>query len=129
MNLAHGSKGTKIAKTWPGKDVLVAFVIRVARQNGESAVKLLQQDDAGQFVREGDLAKREKGLGLSSGRVAPAISRADGKQQLLRAVRLVIFEKVRDLFRGELLAARVEQYQFGRGAALALFDQFQQRRF
>ena len=86
-------------------------VIGMAFQDGEAAIELFQQDDARQFVGQGDLAERENRLCLGSDGIAPAIGRADGKQQLLRAVRLVILEEVGDLFRGELLAARVQQYQ------------------
>ena len=87
-------------------------------QNREAAIELFQQDDARQFVGQGDLAEGENRLCLGSGGIAPAIGRANGEQQLLRAVRLVVLEEVGDFFRSELLAARVEQYQLRLGAAL-----------
>src|SRR5438045_3945042 len=95
----------------------VSAVIRMALQNGEATVELFQQDDAGELMRQRDLAEGENGLGLRPGRVAPAISGPDGEQQLLRTVRLVVLQEVGDLFRGELFAARVEQYQLGLGTA------------
>src|SRR5271166_5684657 len=107
----------------------MSAVVRMAFQDGESAVKLFQQHYAGQFVRQSDLAKGKNLIGGSTRGGAPAVGGTYGKQQLLRAARLVILEEVRDLLRSELEAARVEQHQHWRRARAALFHQLQQRGF
>ena len=72
---------------------------------------------------QSDFAEREGGFCLCAGRVAPAVRRADCEQQLVRAVRPVIFKEIRDLFRGKLLAAGVEQDQDWLVAGSAPLDQ------
>ena len=89
----------------------MSAVVGMALQDGESTVKLFQQHHSRQFVGQSDLSKGENMIGGSARGRVPAIGRTDGKQQLLRAVRLVVLKEVCDLFRSELTAARVEQDQ------------------
>ena len=55
---------------------LVPPVIRMPLKNRKAAIELLQQDYARQLVRQSDLAEREDGLRLRTGRIAPAIGGA-----------------------------------------------------
>jgi hypothetical protein len=43
--------------------VLALLVVRLVVENGKGPVKLLQQDDAGQFVGEGEVGEGQLGMG------------------------------------------------------------------
>ena len=105
----------------------MSAVIRMALQDGEPTVKLLQQHYARQFMREGNLPKGKNVVGGGTRSPAPAISRTNRKEQFLRAVRLVILKKVRNLLRSELPATGIEQHQHRLSARCALLHQLEQR--
>src|ERR1039458_6736458 len=81
---------------------LMSSMIRMALEDGESPIELLQQHDARQFMRQRHLPEGQNVRRGGSRGVTPAIGRPDGEQQLLGVVRLVILEKVGNLFRSEL---------------------------
>ena len=52
-------------------------MIGMMLEDGESAVKLLQQDDAGEFVGEGHLSQRENEGSLAAGFIGEAVAATD----------------------------------------------------
>src|ERR1035438_3450188 len=86
-------------------------MIRMALQDREPAIQLLQQHYARQLMWQGDLPERHDVLCFRARRIRPPIRRADGKQQVLRSVRKMIIKEISDLFRSQLLAARIQQHQ------------------
>jgi len=56
-------------------------MVRMALEDGERAVDLLEQHDAGKFVWEGHLPEREVGVGGLAHSIAEAVRRADGEYQ------------------------------------------------
>ncbi len=57
----------------------------MAGENGQRAVDLLGQNDAGELVGQRDGSKREQQAGARTGCSGPAVGRADGEHQRLRA--------------------------------------------
>ena len=80
-------------------------------------------------MRQRHFAQREHQRGRLPGLFGEAIRRAHGKHQRKRIPVLIVAQKFRQLFRGKLLAASVQQHQrvpAGTGIPRA---QFQKRRF
>ena len=92
----------------------------MALKDSEGPVKLLEEDDAGEFVREGHFAEREaSGRGFAGGRgetVGPAYGEEDGY-----CASHLILDEVGELLGAERLAAGVEKHEcvalFGVGFA------------
>jgi len=57
----------------------------VAGEDGEGAVDLLGEDEAGEVVGQGDEAEGEQEVGAGAGQRGPAVGRADGEDDALRA--------------------------------------------
>ena len=91
-------------------------VIRMPGQNGAGAVELFGEDDAGEFMGEGDGAEGEEEVGAGAGGGGPAISGADGEEELLDAAVAEGAEVGCEISGGELLAGGVEQDDVERGA-------------
>lgn len=70
----------------------------MALEDGERAVNLLEQYDAGEFVRESHLPKREVGVGGLARCIAEAVRGADGEYQWLGVAVLMILQKFSKLF-------------------------------
>jgi hypothetical protein len=82
-------------------------MVWMAGADGECAVELLGGDDGGELVGEGDAAKGDGVVGTGERGWRPAISRADGKDELLDASVLKRAESGGEVLGGELLAAAV----------------------
>ena len=83
---------------------LVAAVVRMALEDGERAVDLLEQHDAGEFVWESHLPEREVGAGGLARCIAEAVRGADGEDQRLGVAVLMILQKFSKLFGRKFLA-------------------------
>src|SRR5882724_8846367 len=59
---------------------LVPGMVRMALQDGKSAVKLLEKDDTSKLVRKRHLAEREAGRGSFAGFRTKTVSATDGEQ-------------------------------------------------
>src|SRR5579875_1019976 len=105
--------------------LLVSSVVGMPLQDGEAAIKLFQQYNARQLVRQSDLAERKKTAGGRASGIAPAVGGTNRKKQLLRSTRLVVFEKGGNLFRRELTASGIQQHQKRPHSSAALLDQFE----
>ena len=88
----------------------------MAGEDGEGAVDLLGEDGAGELMGQGDGAEGESeaGAGVRGGR--PAVGGTDGEDEGLRAGVAETAEVSGEGFRGELLAAAVEQDEDRSGA-------------
>ena len=53
----------------------------MAGEDGDRAVDLLGEHDAGELVGKGDESEREQEVGALAGGVGPAVGRADGEHQ------------------------------------------------
>ena len=101
----------------------------MAGANGQRAVDLLGEDDAGELVGQRDGAKREHQASARAGGGGPAVGRTDGQHQALRA-RVAEAADVRgELLRRELLAPAVQQDEDGRGAGGLAIQPCEQRGF
>ena len=80
----------------------------MAGEDGEGAVDLLGEDEAGEVVGQGDEAEGEQEVGAGAGQRGPAVSGTDGKDEVLRGGVAVAADECSEVFRGELLAAAVE---------------------
>jgi hypothetical protein len=94
----------------------MAGVVGVAGEDGEGAVKLLGEDGAGQFMRQGDGAEREDEAGAQAGGVSPAVVGADSENDGLGAGVAQPAEVFGEGFARELLAAGVQQDEDRSGA-------------
>ena len=84
---------------WPNRTKrLMTAVVRMTLEDGERAVDLLKQHDAGEFVREGHLPNREVGVGGLAHCIAEAVRGADGEYQRLGVAVLMILQKFSKLF-------------------------------
>ncbi len=83
----------------------MSCVIGVSLQDREATIQLLQEHHAREFMGQRDLPQRKNLPGLRPRRRRPSVSRTDREQQILRVVRLVILQEIRDLFRRQLFAA------------------------
>ena len=96
----------------------MAGVIGVTRENCACAVELLGHDEAGEGVGESEGSQREKKAGSGSGLIGPAVGRADGEDDVLRAFIAAGAEPGGESLRGELAAAAVEENWNGGVTAL-----------
>jgi hypothetical protein len=104
-------------------------VVGVVGEDGEGAVELFDEDDAGELMGEGHGAKGEEQIARlrsegASGALRPAVGGADGEDQVLSALIAAAFDPPGEFLGGEGLAARVEQNQGGRGAGAQGGDGF-----
>ena len=86
-------------------------MIWMALQDRQSAVDLLQQYDAGKFVRYRHRAQRERVLRGAASGLTESIRRPDRENYRQRITLLVVSKKPRELFGRELLAPRIHQNQ------------------
>jgi hypothetical protein len=63
----------------------MAGVVGVAGEDGEGTVDLLGEDDASEFMRQGNVAEREDEAGAGASGGGPAVVGADGEHDGLRA--------------------------------------------
>jgi len=105
---------------------LVAGMVRVAVQDRECPVNLLQQDDAGQFVDERHFAEGERGGGGFVGFVGKAVGGANGQDKGLGVAILMILEKLGEFLGRELLSPGVEENDGVGGARAALVAEFEE---
>jgi hypothetical protein len=108
---------------------LVTGVVGVAGEDGEGAVELLGEDDAGQLVGQGDESEREEEVGPGAGGGGPAVGWTDGEDEALGAVVAEAAEASGEVLGGELLAAAVEENGVGVGAAGLLLEPFEEGGF
>ena len=81
----------------------------MAGQNGESAVHLLGQYDAGQLMRQRHAPKRKKQVGALACDRRPSIRRSDGEHQALNALIADAAELRGELIGRVLLATTIQQ--------------------
>jgi hypothetical protein len=94
---------------------LVPGVVGVAGQDGEGAVDLLGQYDAGKLVRQGHAAKGKEKIGaLACGR-RPSAGGTDGEHKPLNALIANASDVRSELLGGVLLAAAIQQNGVGGG--------------
>jgi len=99
----------------------------MAVENGQRAVDLLGQNDAGELVGQRDGSKREQQAGARTGCSGPAVGRADGEHQRLRAVVAQAANLRGELLRRELPAPAVEQDESGHSTGGLAIQPCQQR--
>lgn len=104
-------------------------VVGMALQDGEGTVDLLEQDDAGEFVRERHLSEGKYGTGGCAGLRAETVRRADRQHDRLRISVLVVLEEVRELLGRQLFACGVEKNKGVGGTWTAFLAQFEQSGF
>lgn len=92
----------------------------MAGENGEGAVKLLGEDDAGEFVRHGESGKRKLHVRLAAEVVRKAFRAATEEDEFLGATVAEVAEPARELRSGELLAGGVEKNERGGGVELEI---------
>ena len=97
-------------------------MIRVTSEDGESAVDLLGENDAGKFVRHGHGTEREELRGAFAGVIGPAVGWADGEDDELAAFVALAPEPPGEGLRCHLLTALVEEDEHGGGASALVFD-------
>ena len=91
LERVHPRSARLATRHWPNRiKWLVATVVRIALEDGEPAVDLLEQHDAGEFVWEGHLPEREVGVGGLARCIAEAVRGADGEYQWLGVAVLMI---------------------------------------
>jgi hypothetical protein len=78
----------------------VAGVVGVAGENCARAVELLGHDEAGESVSESEAPQREQEAGTGACLLGPAVSGANGKDDVLRAFIAVCAEPGGEGFRG-----------------------------
>ncbi len=86
----------------------------MAFEDCKSTVELFQQNYARQLVGQGHFAERKQERGGVPGLGAEAISRTDGKDEVLSCANLMAFEQFGQFFRRELPSTDIEQHQRGR---------------
>ena len=79
-------------------------------KNGESTVKLLDQNHAGQFVGQCHLSQGQRKTSVTPRFFAEAVAATNGEQQRYR-VQLLALQKLGQLFGGKLFSARIEENQ------------------
>src|SRR5713101_6176901 len=89
---------------------LMSQMIGVMLENGESPVKLLDQNHARQFVRQRHLSQRQDKPGLAPCFLTEAIAATNREEQRCR-VHLLALQKLGQLFGGKLFPARIEENQ------------------
>lgn len=77
-------------------------------------------------MRDGDFSEGKDEIGMISGVFGKAISRAYGEQERGRTAVLMRAHELRQFFRGELLAARVEQNQIAACASAIAAARFEE---
>jgi hypothetical protein len=107
----------------------VACVIGVASENCACAVELFGDDEAGECVGERESSEGEQEPGAGACGFGPAIGRADGEDDMLRAFIAASAEPGGECLGGELAAAAVEQDGDGRGASLLTVEPLEKRGF
>ena len=94
----------------------MSCMVGVPGEDGSGAVKLLGQDEAGQFMRQCHGAEGKQQGGALKRRGAPAIGRAHGKDKRLGCGLPVCVEECREPIRGKRASAWVKQNGTWRGA-------------
>ncbi len=102
-------------------------VVGVISKNREAAIKLLEQDDASQFVCEGHFPQREDEVRGVARLGSESVGGTDGEEQRLSAADLMRFQHLGQFFGSKLTAACIEENE--RGCGLGAIDKLQQRRF
>jgi hypothetical protein len=78
-------------------------------EDGQGAVDLLQKDNPGEFVSQRHPAEGKDGSGRLTGFIGKSVGGTDRQGERLGIAIFVVPKKIREIFRGELLAAHVEQ--------------------
>lgn len=89
----------------------------MAGENRQSAINLLSQNDAGELMRQGHPPEGPKEIRPFTRRRRPPIRRSDGEHQTLNSLVAESAEVRGEFFRGELLAAAIQQNGVRRSAA------------
>ena len=87
----------------------MAGVVGVSGEDGEGAVELLGEHDAGQLVGKGHGAEGEQQVGALACFRRPSVCGADGEVEMLRAAVALAPKPRGELLRGHLAAASIEQ--------------------
>jgi len=101
----------------------------MAFENGEGAINLLEENDAGEFVGQRHLAEGDGGGGGFAGLVGETVGRTDGQHERLRVAVLMVLEKLCEIFGGKRLASRVEEDEGVGGMGPHFFAQLQESGF
>jgi hypothetical protein len=86
---------------------LMSEMVGVSFPNGEGAVDLLEENDAGEFVGKRHLAQREDEVGRAAGSVREAVGGADSEKKRRERLRLRVGEKLGEFFGRKLLATAI----------------------
>ena len=70
----------------------------MAGEDGEGAVELLGENDAGELVRQGDGAEGEQEIGAGAGLAGPTVGGTDGEDEIPRGGVAVAAEKRGEVF-------------------------------
>ena len=97
-------------------------MIRVPGKNGEGAVDLFGDDDAGELVRLSHFSEREEQVGALARLFGPAVGGADGKDDELAACVAFAAQPAGEILRGHLFAVFVEQNEERGGAGPLAFN-------
>src|ERR1700753_140289 len=93
-------------------------MVRVAGQNGASAVKLLCKDEPGQSMSERERAQRQQKLGAWPCSIGPAARRTNGEDHMLQALLAMCAEPCGEGLGAHAAATRIKQYRDDRSAAV-----------
>jgi hypothetical protein len=104
-----------------GRSISVAGVVGMSGEDGEGAVELLGEHDAGEFVREGHETEGEGEGGVAERFLRPAVGGADGEVEMLDAGVAFPADPGGELLGGEGAAARIEEDEL-RGSAGRFFE-------
>lgn len=107
----------------------VAGVVGVSFEDGEGAVDLFEEHDAGEFVGQCHFAQGKGGGGGLAGGVGKTVGGADGQDQRLGVAILMVFQELGEFLGGELAAAGVEQNDGMRRTGSRFLAEFQEGGF
>src|SRR5258708_9703344 len=89
----------------------VPQMVRMTLENSERSIRLLEQHDPCEFVGKCHFSQGQREIGLAAKFVGESVRGADGEYQRSGIAVLMCADEFRQLFRGELLASRVENYE------------------
>ncbi len=92
-------------------------MVRMSLQNSERSICLLEQHNPREFVGEGHFSEGQREISLAAKFVGESVRGADGEYQRSGIAVLMRADEFSELFRGKLLASRVENYESAARAA------------
>jgi len=99
----------------------------MAGENRKCAIELLGHDEARESVGHGHGSQREQQLSAQTRDFGPSAGRANGEDNLLRALVAAFAEPCGKTFRSHLAATAIEQYSDGGRASFEALQPIEQR--